>query len=117
MFYDIDLLKDTNPVLLAVWPAALSVVAFLIWYLGYRKEETGDKAPWKWLALLFLAASLAIGASALILVFSGDYALVYDQLGRRVRYALYVAGALPIAGLAAIIGLSVFQRLNNAQRF
>jgi len=117
MFYDIDQLKDTNPIFLVVWPAALSLLAFIIWYLGYRKEVDGDKAPWKWLAIVVLAIALVIGASALILVFSGDYALVYDELGRRVRYALYGAGAAPIAGLAAIIGLSIFQRLNNVQRF
>lgn len=117
MFYDVNELKDTHPALLVLWPAVLSLLAVVIWYLGYRKELEDERAPWKWLGLIALAAALAIGASALFTVFSGDFALIADQLGRRPRFALYIAGGVPIAALAAVVGLSIFQRIENAQRF
>jgi len=117
MFYDINQLTDANPIFLVVWPIGLSFLAFIVWYLGYRVEENGGKAPWKWIAAVILAAALAIGFSALKMVFSGDFAIVAEQLPRRTRYALYGAGGVPIFGLLAVIGLSIFKRLNNAQRF
>ncbi len=117
MFYDINQLSDANPIFLVAWPIGLSILAFIVWYLGYRATEDGKKAPWKWLAIVILAVALAIGISALKMVMSGDFSLISDQLPRRLRYALYGAGGVPVLGLLAVIGLSIFQRLNNAQRF
>lgn len=116
MFFDISDLP-TNPILIVAWPAGLTFLAAIIWYFGYRVEENDGKAPWKWAAAVLLAIALAIGISALKMVFSGDFGLVSDSFGRKIRYAFYGAGAIPIIGLIGFIGLGVFQRLNRAQRF
>ena len=116
MFFDIDA-PPSNPLMMLIIPAVLVLVSLLIWYLAYRVEENDKKATWKWIAVLPLAFALYIGFRDIRMVFSSDYALISDTLGRKTRFCLYGAGGLPVIGLIAMVGLSMFQRINNAQRF
>ena len=83
-----------------------------IWYGGLHFESRTEKAWLKWLALIPLAIGLIIGLQMTIQAM--DYAYQSLMPTKRVLYSHYLALALPVGAILAIIGWHLYLKRTGA---
>lgn len=97
-----------------LWPVALTMAAWIIFYFGWWVENRLMKAPWKWVAVLPLLYGIYIGINDVLNINDVFYrANVGVGAMKKMTAAHYGALIVPVIGLAGIILFHFFNHKLN----
>ncbi|HWA82459.1 MAG TPA: hypothetical protein VG820_03435 [Fimbriimonadaceae bacterium] len=105
---------DASIVDILLWPVAVTILAWIIFYAGWWVENRLMKAPWKWLAVLPVAYGIYIGIDDVIKISDPFYrSAVGVGAMKKMIAAHYGALIIPVLGLAGIILFHFFNHKLN----
>lgn len=93
-------------------PGGATILALIIFFIGWRLEKGGRKAPWKWIALLPIGYGLYVGWFSYLWPWVSDP--IYSQeagrgMAKRMLAAHWGAFLIPLLALATMILFQVFR--------
>lgn len=100
--------SDLSVTDILVMPLICTFFGMLIYFLGQKKENSGAKAPWKWVGVLILGLGAGLGwqyfAPMAGLGNEVDATFVQSQYdAKRFKISMYGAFLLPLLALIACI--------------
>ncbi|HVT12932.1 MAG TPA: hypothetical protein VHE55_11760 [Fimbriimonadaceae bacterium] len=105
---------DVSMVDVLLWPVALTILAWIIFYAGWWVENRLMKAPWKWLAVAPIAYGVWVGIGDVINISDPFYrSAVGVGAMKKMIAAHYGALIIPVIGLAGIILFHFFNHKLN----
>src|SRR5437870_4583952 len=99
-----------SPVDVLMWPVALSILGWLIFYAGWWVQNRLTKAPWKWLAVVPVVIAIFQGYDSLSW-YRGNGAGLIE--GKKWIAAFYGSLIIPVLALAGIILFHFFNHKLN----
>jgi hypothetical protein len=102
-----------GPLEVLIWPLLCTILGIVVWYVGLRIEFNTEKAFAKWLAMIPLGIGAFLGVNAVSRAMDFGYQEILDR--KMTLYAHYVALAMPVLAIAAIIVWNWYQKRQNAQ--
>jgi hypothetical protein len=103
----------TSAIEVLLWPLIFSILGLIVWYIGLRVEFNTEKSAVKWLAFVPLGIATYLGGAAALR--TTDYA--YQELMDRkmTLYGHYIALALPLIAIGALLTWNWYQKRQTAQ--
>lgn len=97
-----------------MWPVAMTLLAWIIFFLGWRVENRLTKAPWKWIALVPLAYGLYVGFIELQNILDPFYRAQVGVGSMKKMIAAHWGGFfIPVIGLLGIVLFHFFNHKLN----
>jgi hypothetical protein len=98
---------------LLMWPLALCLIAFIMWFIGWAQTVNGKKGWVRWLALLPLVWAIVVGVTHVWNLHNPELGAFYRGLlvmRTRTLQAHYVALVLPILTAIAFWVVAFFMK-------